>query len=268
MKALYTCATAGAVILLMTAGPHHAAPSAQGAGGTIVGHVRLMAAAPANGIIRMGADPLCSRATRGTRVMSDVVLRSADGGLANAFVDVQGKFPAGPAPTTPVTIDQKNCMFVPRISGARVGQTLRITNSDPTSHNVHSLSTKNVFNISQPMPGMMSNIPLKAEDVVMRIKCDIHGWMLTYVGVVPHPYFAVSGADGSFRITGVPAGKYPVRVWHERYGRLTSNVEVKAGQTATADFSYKGTEQPSTAEVQDLVVPGHGTAELTLTRSE
>jgi hypothetical protein len=81
--------------------------------------------------------------------------------------------------------------------------------------------------------------------------------MVSYVGVVAHPYFAVSGSDGAFRITGVPAGKYPIRVWHERYGRLTASVDVKAGQTATVDFAYKGTEQPSTAGIQDLVVPGH-----------
>jgi len=230
--------------------------SAQAGGGTIVGHVRLMSAAPANSILRMGADPLCSRATRGTRVTQDVVLRSADGGLASAFVDVQGKFPATAAPAAPVTIDQKGCIFVPRVVAARVGQALRITNSDNTAHNVHSLSTRgNAFNVSQPKAGMMSTFQLKSEDVVMRIKCDIHGWMVSYVGVVAHPYFAVSAADGAFRITGVPAGKYPIRVWHERYGRLTANVEVKAGQTATVDFAYKGTEQPSAAAVQDLVIP-------------
>ena len=103
--------------------------------------------------------------------------------------------------------------------------------------------------------------------------------MVSYVGVVAHPYFAVSGSDGAFRITGVPAGKYPLRVWHERYGRLTANVDVKAGQAATVDFAYKGTEQPSTADIQDLgfpartllahkAVPVHTIAALTLTPTE
>jgi plastocyanin len=203
------------------------------------------------------------------RITSDLVLRSADGGLANAFVDVQGKFPAGAAPTAPVTIDQKNCMFTPRVVGARVGQALKFTNSDPTAHNVHSLSSRgNAFNVSQPRAGMMSTFQLKSEDVVMRIKCDLHGRMVSYVGVAAHPYFAVSGADGAFRITGVPAGKYPIRVWHERYGRLTANVDVKAGQTATVDFSYKGTEQPSTAGIQDLVIPSQALAALGFTPTE
>jgi len=246
---------------MMTAGPHVAVPEAQSAAtGTITGHVRLMSAAPANSIIRMGADPLCSRTNAGKRLTSEVVLRSADGGLANAFVDLQGAFPATPVPAAPVTIDQRGCIFVPRVVGARVGQMLQVTNSDPTGHNVHSLSTRgNQFNVSQPLTGMKSTFPLKNDDVVMRIKCDIHSWMVSYVGVVAHPYFGVSGGDGAFRITGVPAGRHAIRVWHERYGRLMKNVEVKAGGTVTVDFAYTGSEQPSTAGIIEMVIPGNPT---------
>ena len=244
---------------MMTAGPLVPAPQAQGAAtGTITGRVRLMSAAPASSIIRMGADPLCSRANAGKRLTQEVVLRSADGGLANAFIDLQGTFPATPVPAAPVVIDQRGCIFVPRVAGARVGQTFQVTNSDPTAHNVHSLSTRgNAFNVSQPRTGMKSTFPLKNDDVVMRIKCDIHSWMVTFVGVVAHPYFGVSGADGAFRITGVPPGRHTIRVWHERYGRLMKTIDVKAGATATVDFAYTGTEQPSAAGIQDLVVPGH-----------
>jgi len=256
--------TGCAAVAMMTAGPHVAAPAAQAAAtGTITGRVRLMSAAPASPIIRMGADPLCSRANAGKRLTQEIVLRSADGGLANAFVDLQGAFPATPvpaAPVTPVTIEQRGCIFVPRVVGIRVGQTLQVTNSDPTGHNVHSLSTRgNAFNVSQPLTGMKSTFPLKNADVVMRIKCDIHSWMVSYVGVVAHPYFGVSGENGTFRITGVPAGRHAIRVWHERYGRLTATVEVKAGATATVDFAYTGSEQPSTAGTLDLVIPGNPT---------
>ena len=249
----------------MTAGPHVASPAAQAAAtGTITGRVRLTGAAPASPIIRMGADPLCGRANAGKRLTQDMVLRSADGGLANAFVDLQGSFPSTPAPAARVTIDQRGCIFVPRVIGAHVGQTLQITNSDPTGHNVHSLSTRgNAFNVSQPKTGMMSTFQLKSEDVVMRVKCDIHSWMVSYVGVVAHPYFGVSGENGTFTMTGVPAGRRAIRVWHERYGRLMQNVEVKAGATTTVEFTYTGTEQPTAAGVIDLVVPG-GTTAITL----
>jgi plastocyanin len=243
------------------AGPQSVALEAQGATGTIVGHVRLTAPAPPLPPIRMGADPQCNAAVGGKRVTQDYVVRSADGGLANVFVNVQGSFPAAPAPAQPVTLDQRGCVFVPRMVGARVGQTLEVTNNDGTAHNVHSLSTRgNAFNVSQPRRGMTNKFPLKSEDVVLRVKCDIHSWMVAWVGVVPHPYFAVSGGDGSFNIARVPPGRYTIQTWHEAYGRLTRTVDVKAGQTATVDFSYTGKEKPSTAGIRDLVIPGNAAA--------
>lgn len=258
------CAAAAATALLV-AGGLGARVDAQGATGTIAGHVRLTGPAPPNPIIRMGGDPRCSRAAAGKRLTQDTVLRAADGGLANAFVNLQGSFPVSAPPAQPVTIDQQGCLFVPRMVGARVGQVLQVTNSDPTGHNVHSLSTRgNEFNVSQPKQGMSNKLPLKAEDVVMRIKCDIHSWMVSYVGVVPHPYFAVSGTDGSFTIKGVPAGRHTIQAWHEQYGRLTRTVDVKAGQTATLDFAYTGKEKPGTAGIIELVVPPSGQA-VTLT---
>lgn len=261
---LLSAASVAATLVMAFVG--HAGPvGAQTNTGTIVGHVRLTGPAPANSVIRMGGDPRCSRAAAGKRLTQDVVLRSADGGLANTFVRLQGTFPATPVPTQPVVIDQQGCLFVPRMVGARVGQTLQITNSDPTGHNVHSLSTHgNAFNVSQPMKGMVNRFPLKAEDVVMRIKCDIHSWMITHVGVVPHPYFGVSGSDGSFTIARVPAGRHTIQTWHEQYGVLTRTVDVKAGQTATVEIAYTGKEKPAAAGVLDLVIPG-GAQLVTLT---
>ena len=250
-------AAVAAVVVALAAGygrlavPTHA----QAGTGTIVGHVRLMSPAPPNPTIRMGGDPRCSRALDGRRVTQDIVLRSADGGLANTFVSLRGAFAATPVPSEPVVIDQQGCIFVPRMVGARVGQTLQVTNSDPTAHNVHSVSARHPFNVSQPVKGMVSRFPLKAEDVVMRIRCDIHSWMITHVGVVPHPYFAVSAADGAFSIARAPAGRHTIRTWHEQYGELERVVEVRAGQTATVDFAYTGKEQPTRAGVVDFVLP-------------
>jgi hypothetical protein len=97
--------------------------------------------------------------------------------------------------------------------------------------------------------------------VMLHVRCDVHSWMTGYIGVVNHPYYAVSDAAGAFTISGVPAGKQTIQVWHEAYGPLTQTVDVKASGTTTADFTYTGTEKPMTVgAVQELVVPAGATA--------
>jgi hypothetical protein len=218
----------------------------QGAGrGTIKGHIRLSGKLPGNPIIRMGMDPMCSRANAGKRVIQDIVAASIDGSLANVFVNLVGTFPQTPVPTTPVTIDQSGCLYHPRVLGARVGQMLQVRNDDDLLHNVHGLSARgNGFNISEPKAGMVQQFKLKDEEI-LRLKCDVHGWMTAYVGIVNHPYFAVTDAGGVFQIANVPVGTHTIKVWQERYGALTQTVRVRAGATTTADFAYTGDEKPS-----------------------
>ena len=218
---------------------------ARTATGSIEGRVRLTAPPPGNAIIRMGMDPRCAEITRGKRVVQDVVVTSADGGLANAFVYLTGSFPDAPRPSGVVTIDQERCTFRPRVVGARVGQTIEFRNSDPTLHDVHGLSkAANDFNVGQPIKGMAYRLELKHEEVMLHIACDVHRWMTAFVGVVDHPYFAVSGDAGAFTIDAIPAGHYTIRAWHERYGTSTQSVDVAAGNTAIVEFIYTGSEKP------------------------
>src|SRR5215467_9278707 len=107
---------------------------AQGTG-TIKGHVHLTGKLPGNPIIRMGMDPMCSKMTAGKRMIQEYVVASIDGSLANVFVRLQGTFPKTPVPTPPVVIDQRQCIYGPRVVGARVGQTVQIKNSDNLLHN-------------------------------------------------------------------------------------------------------------------------------------
>jgi plastocyanin len=208
-------------------------------GGTIKGHVRITGPIPGNQVIRMGMDPVCARLNAGKRPVQEVVVATADGSLANVFVSLQGTFPASPVPTEPVTIDQRACVYVPRVIGARVGQTLQVRNSDDVLHNVHSMSTHaNDFNVSQPKAGVVQQIPLKNPEVMLRIECDVHRWMTTFVGVVNHPYFATSDTAGTFTIANVPEGTHTIQAWHERYGVVTQQVRVTAGGTSTVDFGY------------------------------
>ena len=214
--------------------------------GTVKGRARLSGAPPGNPIIRMGVDPRCAVINRGKRVVQETVITTLDGGLANAFVHLNGSFPQSPPASGVVSIDQRSCIFFPRVVGARVGQTIEFRNSDDTLHDVHSLSTKgSVFNVGQPIAGMVYRIQFTTPEVMVHIKCDVHRWMNTYIGVVDHPYFAVSGSDGTFTIAGVPPGVYTIQSWHEQYGTLTQNVIVNAGDNPIADFTYTGLEKPA-----------------------
>ena len=138
-----------------------------------------------------------------------------------------------------MTIDQRACVYVPRVVGARVGQTLQVRNSDELLHNVHGVSAQgNDFNVSQPKAGIVRQLPLKNAEIMLRVTCDVHRWMTAFVGVVNHPYFATTGGAGTFTISNVPAGTYTIQAWHEQFGVVTQTVRVTAGSTSTVDFAY------------------------------
>ena len=230
---------------------------AQSNTGTIKGHIQLMGKLPGNPIIRMGMDPMCTKTNAGKRVVQEMVVASADGSLANVFIRLQGNVPQTPVPAQPVTLDQRGCIFYPRVLGVRMGQTLQVKNSDAFLHNAHALSGKDQgFNVGQPTAGNVYSWKAKTEEVMLHLKCDIHNWMNAYVGIVTNPYFAVSDAMGTFQIDKVPPGTYTLQAWHERYGSLTKTVTVKAGGVATIDFAYTGNEKPSSS-LHELTVPAH-----------
>lgn len=228
--------------------------------GTVVGTIHLTATPPPNPPVRMGADPNCLKINAGKRVFLPLINRSADGGLENAFVYVQGSFPQAKGGSGNVTLEQQGCMYHPDIVSAQVGQTLSIKNDDSTLHNVHAVdpSKKYDFDQAQPTAGMVLNVPLKAEEVMLHVKCNVHPWMSGYIGIISSPYSAVSDESGKFKITNVPAGKQTITVWHQMYGPLTQTVDVKASGTTTADFTYTGTEKPAAAKnlpVQEITIP-------------
>src|SRR5262245_13492371 len=222
--------------LLLVAATLHAAP--QSRNGTIKGRIRLNGKSPGNMVIRMGVDPMCSKINAGQRVLQQEVVTSTDGGLANVFVKLQGNFPSTPVPAEPVVVDPRGCIYLPRVIGARAGQTLQIRNSDALLHNVHSLSSLNNFNVGQAGAGVVNSFRLKDEPAMVQLKCEVHRWMTAYVGIVNHPYFAVSRESGTFEINNVPPGIYKIQAWHERFGVLSETVTVKAGAASGLDFAY------------------------------
>jgi plastocyanin len=215
-----------------------ALPTAGLAGGTVKGKVSYTGAPPAPTKLAMDADPVCA-AAHTTPVMSQELVVN-DGGLANVFIYIDGA-PAKPAPTTPAVIDQKGCQYTPHVLGVQVGQPLQILNSDQTLHNIHGMPKKNPsFNFAMPKFVKKKDTKFDSAEVMVAVKCDVHPWMNSYVGVLEHPYFAVSGADGTFSIADVPPGEYTVKAWQEKLGEKDAKVKVDEGGTATVDFSYAG----------------------------
>ena len=206
--------------------------------GTLNGTVTLDGEAPEMSTIQMGADPNCAR-LHSDAVLSEFVIVGDGGTLANAFVHIksgiQGDFPP---PSEPVLLDQQGCLYTPHVVGIQVGQTLTVRNSDETLHNIHAMPKNNKeFNIGQPVQGLETQKVFDNVEVMVPFKCDVHKWMNSYAGVVDHPYFAVTGVDGSFSIPNVPPGDYVVEVWHERLGVQEMNVTVGASETVDASFA-------------------------------
>ncbi len=203
--------------------------------------MKFVGKAPANPAIDMSEEPKC-KAKYTTTPTEQVVMANKNGTLGNVFVYVKTGLAADakyPAPTTPVEIDQNGCTYHPRTLGIQVGQNLDIKNSDPLLHNIKALGKKNrPFNISQPTAGMKTTRTFTAVEVPIPVECNVHGWMHAYIGVLPHPFFASTGAEGTFSITGLPAGTYTLEAWHEKYGVQTATVTVTGSDTKTADFTF------------------------------
>jgi plastocyanin len=165
---------------------------------------------------------------------SEEVVTVANGRLANAFVWVKKGLEGWqfPAPSGEVVLDQKQCMYTPHVVGARVGQAVVFSTSDPVTHNVHTLPEENEpANFAMDHAGQRITRKFESAEVMIQTKCDIHPWMKAWIGVVDHPHFAVTGADGSFEFKGLPAGDYEVEVWHETLGRKSQTVTLADAAT-------------------------------------
>lgn len=188
--------------------------------------------------IKMDADPVCA-GLHAEPVETESVV--AEGGkLANVFVYVkEGLSGSFSPPSEAHLLNQQGCQYTPHVSGIMTNQKLVIRNSDSTLHNVHALPTKNEeFNQGQPFQGMELEKEFTAPEVMVRFKCDVHPWMGAYMAVLDHPFFAVSGADGSFEIDGLPAGDYVIEAWHETLGTQTASVTVAADGAAGVSFDF------------------------------
>jgi hypothetical protein len=216
-----------------------AAPAVAG-GATLAGMVRLEGAAPRMPPTPMAADPFCA-SSHSTTPVSEEVIVGQGGELANVLIyvkDVQGKFPP---PATAALLDQVGCQYTPRVNAVMAGQAIQIRNSDATLHNVHAMPKVNrQFNEGQPVKGMVSNKKFdRVETEPFVIKCDVHGWMKSYMAVMPHPFHSVSRTDGNFSIANLPPGNYTLVAWHERFGQQEQQVTIGPDEQKQVTFTFR-----------------------------
>lgn len=218
--------------------------------------------------LAMGADATCQKENPKAQPDQSMIVYVSDGNtVPYVFVHItKGLTDKYDAPSTPVELDQQGCMYHPHVMGMVAGQQLDIVNSDPVNHNIHSLPKKNTaFNFAQPNKGMKKSLTGKEtfnKPEIVKIKCDVHGWMAAYIGVCDNPFFAVTmshendGGDkskrGTFEIKELPAGKYEVEFWHEKFGAVTQEVEVKDGETKEIEVKIGGkkAQAPVAREVE------------------
>ena len=208
--------------------------------GNISGRVIFEGAPPANAAVKVNSDPSCMKVNPEGMPAETYLVRN--GGLDNVFVYVKdglGNYYFD-VPTEPVKLDQQGCRYVPHVFGARVGQPIEITNSDDTLHNVHALANVNrEFNFGQHIKGMKNTQVFTAREVMVPFKCDVHGWMTSFGGILDHPFFAVTSEGGKFELKGLPAGTYTVEAWHEKMTAQTQTVTVGEKQTQQVSFTFK-----------------------------
>ena len=190
--------------------------------------------------VSMQGDPSCAGLHPEPVDSNEIALKN--GKLANVFVYVksglEGK--SFPVPAEKKQVDQRGCLYSPRVLGVQVGQTVEFTNSDPTLHNIHALPTANEESNDPQLQGMPPIDKTFAKpEVMVPLRCDIHPWMTAYLGVVSHPYYAVSGEDGTFSIRNLPPGRYTLEAWHEKLGTQTREVTIAPGRMVAIGFDFK-----------------------------
>ncbi len=208
---------------------------------TLKGTVRFEGKLPKPKSIMMTADPTCARQHPGPVLVQDV-MTDAKGDLQNVVVFISDglgdrKFEV---PSQPAVIEQKGCMYLPHVVAMQANQPLHLVNDDATSHNVHPTPANNrEWDKAEP-PGTSVDDTFAREEIAIPVKCNVHPWMHGYIAVFKHPYFTVTGKDGSFDLSGLPPGTYTIKAWHETLGTSTQTVTIGEKETKEIGFVFKG----------------------------
>lgn len=205
-------------------------------GGSISGTVKFKGTAPAPKKLDVNKDKeVCGKTPK-----TDQSLIVNNGNLANAVVTITDIQKGKKIETKKVTLDQNGCEYKPHVLAFPAGSTVEILNPDGILHNVHSYSKVNSpFNQAQPKFKKTLDVKIEKPEAI-EVKCDVHGWMQGWLVATENPYFAVTDNSGAFKLTDVPPGNYTVEVWHEKLGKNTQKVTVKAKEEAKVNFEIAG----------------------------
>ena len=189
-------------------------------GSTVRGIVHFDGKVPAPKPVSMAADPVCAK-QHATPITTQEIVADSKGDLQNVVVFVSeglGDRTFDAPPAQPVVVEQKGCMYQPHVLAVRASQPLQVVNNDPTSHNIHPIPANNrEWNKAEP-PGTKMEETFAREEIAIPVKCNVHPWMRGYIAVFKHPFFAVTGKDGSFDLSNLPHGTYTIKAWHEKLG--------------------------------------------------
>jgi len=210
--------------------------------GTIMGQVNFKGKVPKPKKIKMTADAFCHASHSKSSVTSEALVVNANKTLRHAFVYIKSGLEGKnfQVPSDPAVLNQVGCWYNPHVLGVQSGQVIQIQNSDEVLHNIHAFPKINKgFNFGQPIKGMKTNKKFTKQEVMVYVKCDVHPWMTTFIGVVDHPYFVVTDDQGKFELSLVPPGEYEVEVWTEKFGTSIQKVTVGPKESKTVNFSFK-----------------------------
>ena len=204
----------------------------------VFGNVVFEGTPPENPALTVGGDQLCKM--NAVNIWNKMEMVTSGGKLRNTIIYVRSGYEGRsyPVPTAAVVLDQQGCVYTPHVFTVMKGQKVRILNSDATFHNVHAKDgQRSEFNIAQASKGVENTQTFSRAVLPFRIGCDLHKWMAAYAGVFEHPFHTTSGESGSYELR-LPAGKYEIVAWHEKYGEQSSRIDVQENGAAELDFKF------------------------------
>jgi plastocyanin len=240
MKRNYLIAVIALAIAIIGASPSSTPAKSGTDTAAVKGTVKVVGTVPTAARINMASDPVCARQHK-TAVSSDEILADKNGDLQNVVVYVADGLGdrTFDVPAQAAVVEQKGCVYEPHVLAFRVNQPFKVVNSDACTHNIHPQPTNNREWNKAQAPGTEVEATFPREEVGIPLKCNVHPWMRGYLAVFKHPYFAVTGKDGSFDLSNLPPGTYTIEAWHEKLGTATQKITVGGNETKTLEFVFK-----------------------------